>query len=114
MSQGSRAASLQALFESIDLTEHNSGRNCQRDGKDSSKSSEVRLHWMILFRLLNRTSTMGTALKLELCINTLPRLMARFRTYQYEGVVFKLISAGVWKGDSSVKQKLEFFATRKR
>jgi hypothetical protein len=35
-------------------------------------------------------------------------------TYQYEGVVFKLISAGVWKGDSSVKQKLEFFATRKR
>jgi len=31
-------------------------------------------------------------------------------TYQYDGVVFKLISAGVWKGDSSVKQKFEFFA----
>jgi hypothetical protein len=35
-------------------------------------------------------------------------------TYQYDGVVFKLASAGVWKGDASVKQKLEFFATRKR
>jgi hypothetical protein len=35
-------------------------------------------------------------------------------TYQFDGVVFKLASAGTWKGDSSVKQKLEFFATRKR
>jgi hypothetical protein len=35
-------------------------------------------------------------------------------TYQFDGVVFKLASAGVWKGDSSVKQKLEFYATRKR
>jgi hypothetical protein len=35
-------------------------------------------------------------------------------TYQFDGVVFKLASAGAWKGDSSVKQKLEFFATRKR
>jgi len=35
-------------------------------------------------------------------------------TYQFDGVVFKLASAGSWKGDSSVKQKLEFYATRKR
>ena len=35
-------------------------------------------------------------------------------TYQFDGVVFKLASAGSWKGDTSVKQKLEFFATRKR
>lgn len=35
-------------------------------------------------------------------------------TYQFDGVVFKLASAGVWKGDTSVKQKLDFFATRKR
>jgi hypothetical protein len=35
-------------------------------------------------------------------------------TYQFDGVVFKLTSAGAWKGDSSVKQKLEFYATRKR
>jgi hypothetical protein len=35
-------------------------------------------------------------------------------TYQFDGVVFKLANAGAWKGDSSVKQKLEFFATRKR
>jgi hypothetical protein len=35
-------------------------------------------------------------------------------TYQFDGVVFKLSSAGTWKGDSSVKQKLEFYATRKR
>jgi hypothetical protein len=35
-------------------------------------------------------------------------------TYQFDGVVFKLASAGIWKGDTSVKQKLEFFATRKR
>ena len=35
-------------------------------------------------------------------------------TYQFDGVVFKLVNAGAWKGDSSVKQKLEFYATRKR
>ncbi len=35
-------------------------------------------------------------------------------TYQFDGVVFKLVSAGAWKGDASVKQKLEFYATRKR
>jgi hypothetical protein len=35
-------------------------------------------------------------------------------TYQFDGVVFKLASAGSWKGDASVKQKLEFYATRKR
>ncbi len=35
-------------------------------------------------------------------------------TYQFDGVVFKFANAGMWKGDSSVKQKLEFFATRKR
>lgn len=35
-------------------------------------------------------------------------------TYQYDGVSFRLASAGLWKGDSSVKQKLEFFATRRR
>jgi hypothetical protein len=35
-------------------------------------------------------------------------------TYQFDGVAFKLTNAGAWKGDSSVKQKLEFYATRKR
>jgi len=35
-------------------------------------------------------------------------------TYQFIGVVFKLASAGVWKGDASVKQKLDFFATQKQ
>jgi hypothetical protein len=35
-------------------------------------------------------------------------------TYQFDGVVFKFVNAGAWKGDSSVKQKLEFYATRKR
>ena len=35
-------------------------------------------------------------------------------TYQFDGVVFKLTHSGIWKGDSSVKQKLEFYATRKR
>jgi hypothetical protein len=35
-------------------------------------------------------------------------------TFQFDGVVFKLASAGNWKGDTSVKQKLEFYATRKR
>lgn len=35
-------------------------------------------------------------------------------TYQYESVTFRLVNAGVWKGDSSVKQKLEFFSTRRR
>jgi hypothetical protein len=35
-------------------------------------------------------------------------------TYQYESVAFRLTSAGHWKGDSSVKQKLEFFAARRK
>ena len=35
-------------------------------------------------------------------------------TYQFSGVVFRLASAGTWKGDSSVKQKLEFYATTKQ
>jgi hypothetical protein len=36
-------------------------------------------------------------------------------TYQYDGAVFKLSSAGAWRGDATVKQKLEFYAaTRTR
>ncbi len=35
-------------------------------------------------------------------------------TYQFDGVTFRLASAGQWRGDTSVKQKLEFFATRRR
>lgn len=35
-------------------------------------------------------------------------------TYQYDGVVFKLAAAGQWKGDQSVKQKLDFFASRRK
>lgn len=32
-------------------------------------------------------------------------------TYQYDAVVFKLANAGAWRGDSAVKQKLEFWAS---
>lgn len=32
-------------------------------------------------------------------------------TYQFMGVVFKLASSGLYKGDASVKQRLEFYAT---
>jgi len=35
-------------------------------------------------------------------------------TYQYEGAVFKLSAAGSYRGDQSVKQKLEFFAARRK
>jgi hypothetical protein len=35
-------------------------------------------------------------------------------TYQYDSVTFKLSNAGIWRGDSSVRQKLEFFAVRRR
>jgi hypothetical protein len=35
-------------------------------------------------------------------------------TFQYDSVVFRLPSAGRWKGDASVKQKLEFYAARRR
>jgi hypothetical protein len=35
-------------------------------------------------------------------------------TYQFDGVVFKLAGAGVWRGDQSVKQRLEFFAGARR
>ena len=35
-------------------------------------------------------------------------------TYQFDNVAFRLTNAGIWKGDSSVRQKLEFFAIRRR
>jgi hypothetical protein len=35
-------------------------------------------------------------------------------TYQYDSVVFRLTNAGQWRGDSAVKQKLEFFSSRRR
>jgi len=35
-------------------------------------------------------------------------------TYQFDGAVFKLAAAGTWRGDQAVKQKLEFFAARRR
>jgi len=35
-------------------------------------------------------------------------------TYQYDGAVFRFANAGIWKGDAAVKQKLEFFASRRR
>ncbi len=34
-------------------------------------------------------------------------------TYQYNGVVFKLAQAGNWRGDQSVKQRMEFFASNR-
>ncbi len=35
-------------------------------------------------------------------------------TYQYDGAVFKLSQAGTWRGDQSVKQRLEFFASSRK
>jgi hypothetical protein len=35
-------------------------------------------------------------------------------TYQFDNIVFKLAQAGAWRGDASVKQRLEFFATTRR
>jgi hypothetical protein len=35
-------------------------------------------------------------------------------TYQYSGVVFKLANSGSWRGDSSVRQRLEFYATQRQ
>ena len=35
-------------------------------------------------------------------------------TYQYEGAVFRMSSSGAWKGDSAVKQRLTFFAGRRK
>jgi hypothetical protein len=34
-------------------------------------------------------------------------------TYQYDSVVFHLSNAGQWRGDVAVRQKLEFFASRR-
>jgi hypothetical protein len=35
-------------------------------------------------------------------------------TYQFDGAVFKMASAGQWKGDASVRQRLDFFASRRQ
>ena len=38
---------------------------------------------------------------------------ASISTYQFGSVVFRLVSAGQWRGDSAVKQKLEFYASKR-
>ena len=35
-------------------------------------------------------------------------------TFQYDGVSFRLANSGTWRGEASVKQKLEFFAATRR
>lgn len=35
-------------------------------------------------------------------------------TYQYDSVVFRLESAGAWRGDGAVKQRLNFFAAKRK
>jgi len=35
-------------------------------------------------------------------------------TYQFEAAVFKLVNAGSWKGDAPVRQRLDFFASRRK
>ena len=35
-------------------------------------------------------------------------------TYQFEGAVFKMVNAVQWKADSTVRQRLEFFASRRK
>jgi hypothetical protein len=32
-------------------------------------------------------------------------------TYQFDNAVFRMANAGTWRGDASVKQRLEFFAS---
>jgi hypothetical protein len=35
-------------------------------------------------------------------------------TFQFDGAVFKMSNAGQWKGDSAVRQRLDFFASRRQ
>ncbi len=56
----------------------------------------------------------GTPLQISTMYQYITESDGSVSTYEFIGVVFKLASAGVWKGDSSVKQKLEFFATQKK
>lgn len=35
-------------------------------------------------------------------------------TYQFDSVVFKLTQSGQWRGDHSVKQRLDFYASRRK
>ncbi len=35
-------------------------------------------------------------------------------TYQFEGAVFRMTNAGQWKGDAAVRQRMEFFASRRK
>ncbi len=35
-------------------------------------------------------------------------------TYQFDGAVFKMTNAGQWKGDAAVRQRLDFFASRRK
>ena len=35
-------------------------------------------------------------------------------TYKYDGAVFRFAQAGQWRGDASVRQRLEFFASARR
>jgi hypothetical protein len=57
----------------------------------------------------------GAALALSTLYQYINETDGSTSTYQFQSVVFKLAHAGVWRGDASVKQRLEFFAaTRTR
>jgi hypothetical protein len=56
----------------------------------------------------------GTATQPSTMYQYITELDGSVSTYQFDGVVFKLTNAGSWKGEASVRQKLDFFASRKR
>ena len=69
---------------------------------------------MISFPVWSRAFTTAAVTQPSTMYQYITETDSSVSTYQFDGVVFKLTSAGAWKGDSSVKQKLEFYATRKR
>jgi hypothetical protein len=55
----------------------------------------------------------GTAIPTGTLYQYVSEVNGSTSTYQYDSVVFKLTQAGQWRGDQSVKQRLDFFAARR-
>lgn len=110
-------------FESRQLT--NSIRVSRLDGVQLG--TELPKGWEGSFEVERGTSTLddfvaaieqnfynGAGLQPSTMYQYITELDGSESTYQFDGVVFKLASAGNWKGDASVRQKLDFYASRKR
>src|SRR3954467_15304539 len=90
------------------------GLNSPRDGKAALSSSAAVPSSTTSSPQLNNSTSISNSVLQGTMYQYVTETDGSTSTYQYDGVIFRFSNAGTWKGDSSVKQKLEFFAVRRR